>query len=190
MYITACTRELAKSSLAAVVPRDVQRDLEHYAQTNALLKGRVEFLEAELARRPQYVTNFVTNFVAVPPGEQRSTTRLTQQTQPIATTSSQQPVEPPPGPIVRSEPRTSPKGGAMAKTSPSNPRHQTNPPPKHGSDTPSTSSTAVRAVHTVRPGETLASLATQFGVSLQALKAANPGAAGGVRAGQKINIPK
>jgi LysM repeat protein len=33
-------------------------------------------------------------------------------------------------------------------------------------------------------------LASRYGVSLQALKAANPEAAGGVRAGQKINIPK
>src|SRR5207253_9429522 len=75
-----CTRELSKSVPLAIVTREVQRDLERLAQTNTLLKTRVEFLEAELLRRPQYITNYVTNFVGVPL-EQRGSSRLTQPTQ-------------------------------------------------------------------------------------------------------------
>ena len=66
-----CTRELAKTSRLEVMPRDVQRDLERLAQTNSLLKARVEFLDAELLRRPQHITNYVTNFVGVPSGATR-----------------------------------------------------------------------------------------------------------------------
>jgi LysM repeat protein len=48
---------------------------------------------------------------------------------------------------------------------------------------------ARRAVHTVRPGETMAVLARRYGVSVKDLRAANPGLGSGVRSGQKINIP-
>jgi LysM repeat protein len=183
--ITACTRELAKSVQYAVVTREVQRDLERLAQTNTLLKTRVEFLEAELLRRPQYITNYITNFVGVPL-EPRSSSRLTQPTQLVSppTSSERTGAEP-------SNRTESPQMAAKQSSSkPSSARRSTPLPERRTPEPAAAQSTGTRTVHTVRPGETLASLASRYGVSLQALKAANPAAAGGVRSGQKINIPK
>lgn len=61
--ITACKLELAKTVSFAVVNREVQRDLEKLSSTNALLKKELETVQAELASRPQYVTNFITNTI-------------------------------------------------------------------------------------------------------------------------------
>lgn len=184
--ITACTRELAKSVQYAVVTREVQRELERLTQTNSALKGRMEFLEAEIARRPQYITNYITNFVGVPQVDQRlSSSRLTQPAQPILMGVRADKAEAP----ANVEP---PKNSR--KSLPEKPaRLAAHPVPtvtdKHPAEAVAPQ-TGIRSVHTVRPGETLASLASRYGVSVQALKAANPGAAGGVRSGQKISIPK
>ena len=183
--IIDCTRELGKTVLYAVVTRDVQRDLERLAQTNSLLKARVEFLDAELLRRPQYITNNFTNFVGVPI-EQRGSSRLTQPTQLVSPSASSERSAPEPG--TRTE---SPQVAAKpSSTKPSSTRRPSPMPERRAPEPVVSQPAATRSVHTVRPGETLASLASRYGVSLQALKAANPGAAGGVRSGQKINIPK
>lgn len=197
--ITACTRELAKTVSYAVVTREVQRDLERLVQTNSLLKERVEFLQAELGRRPQYVTNYITNFVGVPQFDHKSSSRLTQPTQPISDMADNE--EPAPAPTSDSSkpsasqknvetPRTTPRLSPRA-TSQKSPPAAAVRPSRQASPTPSSSTgpAATRSVHTVRPGETLASLASRYGVPLKDLKAANPGAANGVRSGQKINIP-
>jgi LysM repeat protein len=177
--MTACTRELAKTVQYAVVSREVQRDLERYEQTNSLLRRRIEFLEAELARRPQYVTNYITNFVGLPQFDQRSSARLTQPTQPLTPR-----VEPEEAPPARQETRSSNQRTVAQR--PSNANRESSPPSREQREAarPST-----RKVHTVRPGETLAVLARRYGVSLEAMKAANPSAARGVRAGQKITVP-
>jgi tetratricopeptide (TPR) repeat protein len=177
-YVRACTRELAKTVQYAVVTREVQRDLERFQQTNALYKRQLEELRAELARRPQYITNNVTNFVTVQM-DPRSTSRLTQQTQPVVLPEDEEEPEPP---AARTPPpRTQPDRVAQRAPTPSQRRE---------SPAPSNSSARIRATHTVRPGETLAALASRYRVSLAALKAANPSAANGVRAGQKIKIPQ
>lgn len=61
-----------------------------------------------------------------------------------------------------------------------------------GNPQPRTASTGMpaRRSHTVKPGETLASIARQYGLKLDALQAANPGLdPRKVRAGRTINIP-
>jgi LysM repeat protein len=189
--ITACTRELAKTVQYAVVTREVQRDLERYAQTNSLLRKRIEFLEAELSRRPQYITNNVTNFVTLPPADPRGS-RLTQPTQPVAMVSSLDPPDSEPPRASRSrengEENAARTSGPIARQVNAQPsRRESRPAPSR--EEPRARSQS-RTVHTVRPGQTLASLAAHYGVSLGELKAANPSAARGVRAGQKIVIPK
>jgi LysM repeat protein len=42
----------------------------------------------------------------------------------------------------------------------------------------------------VRPGDTLEVVARRYGVSVSALKAANPGARRGARSGQQLVIPE
>jgi LysM repeat protein len=183
--IIGCTRELSKSVPLAIVTREVQRDLERLAQTNTLLKTRVEFLEAELLRRPQYITNYVTNFVGVPL-EQRSSSRLTQPTQLVSPPAYSERTAAEPSNRTESI-QTSGKQPVSKSSSTKRPIPLSERRPPEPVVTPST---GVRTLHTVRPGETLATLASRYGVSLQALKAANPAATGGVRSGQKINIPK
>ena len=185
--ITACTRELAKTVQFTVLARDVQRDLERLDQTNSILKGRVQFLEAELNRRPQFITNYVTNFVGVPQFDTRGSARLTQPTEPLPRLLETDKTEPQPPVLERRETvRTAPRANPV-KTTPAPIRRS---PPVAEARVPSPAAAGGRAVHTVRPGETLASLASRYGVTLQALRSVNPGAARGVRAGQKITIPK
>jgi LysM repeat protein len=175
--LIACKRELAKTVSYAIVTREVHRDLERLANTNAVFKQRIEMLEAEIGRRPQYVTNHVTNFVAVPQFDPRSSARLTQPTQLVD----------PPVPEQTSAPPV-----VQARVEPSRPpqnQQRTAAQPTTRSGQSATRTEAIRTVHTVRPGETLASLARRYGVSMQALQAANPGAQRGVRAGQQIKIP-
>lgn len=190
-HITRCTQELAKTVPYAVATRDVQRDLERYAQTNALLKRRVDLLEAELARRPQYVTNFVTNFVAISPEQQRGSSRLTRPTEPLAMVPEEHEPVPDPAPAREAvEPAPQVTSRAAASRSKPEPRERrTTHVPQTAKPKPTAAEPSGK-VHTVRPGETLAVLAAKYHVSLSALTAANPSAARGVRAGQKIVIPK
>jgi tetratricopeptide (TPR) repeat protein len=189
--IAACTREVARNVSFAVLTKEVQSELERMARTNSMLREKVENLQSELARRPQYITNYVTNFVTVPTFEQRSASRII--TAPTVPAPSPEPREradreEEPAPAPRSNPRepearkqASRHSGSPATTRPNRaePAVRTQP----------AASAQIRTSHTVRPGETLASLAAKYGVPLKELKAANPSAAGGVRAGQKINIP-
>ncbi len=191
--ITDCTRELAKSVQYAVVTRDVQRDLERLSQTNSLLKARVEYLENELGRRPQYITNVITNFVAVPQGDQRGASRLTQPTQSVP---APQTVENNSREAIASErvelSHNGGKGSPPKATPLISTRHPTAAAERRPIEPTTVAATTggTREVHTIRPGETLAALANKYGVNLAALKAANPGSATGVHAGQKINIPR
>jgi LysM repeat protein len=142
------------------------------------------------------VTNYVTNWAAVPQFDKRGTSRLTQPAQQVPSPSDQQEIADRRAPDVPKPAETS-AHAARPKPS-SNSRNA----PQHGapaltangrspaSNTASLmNSSKPQSVHTVRPGETLAALADNYGISLKELKAANPAAANGVRAGQKIIIP-
>jgi len=168
-----CKRELASTVSYTVVNRDVQRQFEKLTQTNAALKQRVDQLELELTRRPQFLTNYVTNFVSIPQFSptDRNPTRATQ----IVRTEVG---ESEPAPSVN--PRIEQKKSSTPKSTSSRPTTKRETPP---------AATAAASSHTVRPGETLAVIAQKYGISKEELISANPGIARGTRAGQKLNIP-
>ena len=178
-----CTRELSKTVQFAVLTREVQRDLERYEQTNSLNKKRIEQLEAELTRRPQYLTNYVTNFVGVPQLDGRGSSRMTQPTRPLEI--DEVPAESPVS-TQRVEQRRPVNSVPVAQKNTPGARRETQPRVAQ----PVPINNAAKVSHTVRPGETLASLAARYGVSVQTLRSANPGAANGVHAGQRLSIPK
>jgi LysM repeat protein len=195
--ITGCARELAKTVSYAVVTSEVQRDLERLSQTNSMLKQRVETLQAELSRRPLYVTNYVTNWATVPQFEKhgRGLTQPAQQVPPPSdheeSVSNTRTLEPVPIPSETAS------HSQRVRPSPSNPRTAQRSAPASNSSgrspigATSTASTSGKAqsTHTVKPGQTLAAVASMYGIDLKDLKAANPAAANGVHAGQKIIIP-
>jgi LysM repeat protein/Tfp pilus assembly protein PilF len=208
--INYCKRELAKTHSYALVSRDVQRELERLTMTNQIYAKRIEQLEAELARGPRYITNFVTRYVAMPDVEQKGR-GLTRPTTLVDTPPDveQQPVESPPPAIEESrskpqEERVAAASRPQTRTEPSNRESSTRQTPRNGAgrnssaentappttrSTPTPSASRFRTVHTVRPGDTLDAVARRYGVSKAAIRAANPGLGGGTRAGQKINIP-
>jgi hypothetical protein len=176
-YIVACKRELAKSVSYALVPRDIQQDLERYARTNALQRQQIDALQAELARRPRYVTNYVTNSYMIPEFDPRNSARLTQPATMVPPVAM---VEPEPAPAVV-EPTPAPRTTA-----------RTPPPSNHGQPAranPARQPAPAGKTHRVRPGDTLEVVARRHGVSVRALKAANPSARNGARAGQVLVIP-
>lgn len=68
--IQRCKLELAKSVSFGVINADVHRDMQKFTNEIATLKSNVVFLQTQLARRPPYITQYVTlrvtNFVAAP----------------------------------------------------------------------------------------------------------------------------
>jgi LysM repeat protein len=167
-HITGCTREMAKSVSVAVVNREVQRDLDRLMQTNSWLMQRVGFLEAELNRRPQYITNFVTNWLTV--------------TQMVASAA-------PAGPVAAAPATGSAPQARQSSPSVSTPRVQ---PDTRGvvRSTAPPSVQPARTTHVVRSGETLASIGRRYGVSLEALRSANPGLnPNKIKPGQSIVVP-
>jgi LysM repeat protein len=206
-YITSDTRELAKTVSYAVVSQEVQKDLERLSRTNSMLMDRVSSLETELSRRPQYVTNYVTNYFSVGPFENRASAGLTKPAVPVVMTPqghqemadserAEAAHDATPEPAPKAASRTPAKAAESTHSSKRTVARETvRQSPREASKSSShakereTEKSSARTTHTVRPGETLAVLASKYGVSLKELKAANPSAAGGVRAGQKIIIP-
>ena len=183
--ITACKRELAKTVSFALVGREVQQQLDRYIHTNNMLRQRIEALEIELNRRPRYITNYVTNFVAIPefsPNE-RSAARMTRPAEPVAASQPQQQQA---APSVRQPDPTPP--ARQSASSPPAARTTRNTTPPARAAAPSQQQRASRS-HKVRPGETLEVIARKYGVSVSALKRANPSASRGSRAGQTLVIP-
>jgi len=170
--MVACKRELASTVAFTALTGGAQRQMERLASTNSLLQQRLNQMETELNRRPQYVTNYVTNFVSMPQfsPKDRSVTR------PTVVQNDPEPDE---------EPASTPRPSAdHRKTTPS-PRI-TKPVAQKQTPKPSRSTSAT---HSVRPGETLAVIAKKYGVSKEELVAANPSAARGAKAGEKLLIP-
>ena len=179
-HIVFSKRELARTDSYPAVDRQVQGDLERLSLSNNVLKRRIEFLEAELNRRPAYITNTVTNYVKLPVFEQRGN-RLTEPTEIVET--------PPREDLVAPAPKV-PEVTASQRPRRERPAAQGGPSTRSPAPTELRSSQpSRRTVHTVRPGETMAVLARRYGVSIKELKAANPDLGSGVRAGQKISIP-
>lgn len=190
--IIACKRELAKEVLYAVAPRDLQLDLERQIQTNALLEKRIEGLQIELSRRPQYVTNYVTNLVQVqmPTFNPRNSSRLTQPAEIMQAPAGDPVLETePPEAVVRPAATLAQERPAAVQSRA--PRSQRQESPRAASSTPPPSGPRkAQGSHTVRPGDTMEVIARRYGVSVAALKAANPAAKSGARSGQKLVIPE
>lgn len=169
-HIIACKRELAKTVSVAVVNREVQKDLERLTQTNAFLTQRIQYLESELTRRPQYITNHVTNWLTV--------TQLVAALPPANSATARS------TPAARPAPVQSPTANAAAAPESHAPSRNSTPPDSQRA--PSTGS----RTHQVRSGETLAAIARRYGLSVQAILGANPGLnPNKIKAGQTINIP-
>jgi LysM repeat protein len=178
--IEACKKEVAKTVSYSVVNRDTHNDMLKLAAANDALKVQVGELTAALAEQPQYVTNYVTNFVHE--GGQvaaenlrheveraRPTPRPVRETRPAA--ASREPIR---------ETATPRQAAAVAAKSPDRPK----PTPA-----PAKPSTSTRP-HTLRKGDTLTSVSRQYGVSVQALIHANPGLTPrSMGPGQVIRIP-
>jgi LysM repeat protein len=171
--ITECKRQLAKTVSVALVSREIQRDLERLTLTNNALRERMIALEAELNRRPQFITNFVTNWL--------TTTQFVTRTieAPAPVTPNNTPVPAPVGntssPRLTTTPRNS--SGSSRTATPVN-------------RTAAPAGNPAKRVHIVRSGDTLAKLSRQYNVSMDALRRANPGISPNrITAGQSIVIP-
>jgi LysM repeat protein len=178
-HIIACKRELAKTVSVAVVNREVQKDLERLMQTNNFLIQRVQFLENELTRRPQYLTNHVTNWLTI---TQRVAVAAQPAPQPEAPTSSTPRAS---GGQEQAKPTARPVAPPSTATiQPSRPSAQAQTPPRAAAAVPASRN------HQVRTGETLASISRRYGVSVQAIVSANPGLnPNKIKPGQTLNIP-
>ena len=72
----------------------------------------------------------------------------------------------------------------------SSPSHTSATPAKEKTEKPKTSTSENNLEHTVVKGETLYSIATTYGVSVQSLKESNKLKVNELRVGQKLMIPK
>lgn len=206
--INYCKRELARGHSITFASAEVQRQMERLTMTNEIYAKRIQELEAELRRGPQYITSIVTKYVTMPDLEQkggRGLTRPTTIVDPPPPQQEQQAEVETPEPTPP-QPRNNPQQETRVASAPrqetqresTRPRNATEPTrnsaqrntASNGSrSTPPGNSSRVRTVHTVKPGQTLQVVANSYGVTVAQLRAANPGLGRGVMAGQKINIP-
>ena len=186
--ILAVKRELANSISYVNLSRDTQQIMEAYVRTNTLYLQQIGKLEAELSRRPAYITNYVTNFVTVPQftPKDRSVTESTEIVRSEQSQPTPQPRDPEPEEEVRPEPRQTRTAAAERRESP---RPATRSSTQARNSAKKEPEAPTQRTHTVRPGETLAVVAAKYGISTKKLAAANPGSSKGVRAGQKLVIP-
>jgi LysM repeat protein len=187
-------RELARTHSYAVINRDVQQHIERLTSTNKAYEKMIEELEAKLARGPQYITNYVTNFLKFPEFEQgprtltKSTTIVQAPEQPQTRIAEDPPViqeRPRPDP-VRVAANSDENGGREKRDPPRQIPPRTKVEPKK----PAQKQSAKVRSHKVKPGETMQVVARQYKITVAKLRAANPGMGNGTRAGQVLNIPE
>ena len=196
--INYAKRTLATQHAPALVNRTVQHQLEQLVATNEFYRNRLLVLEAEIARGPRYITNYVTNYFSVDKEESRSRSMTWPTKEVEAPPQTVQTDDPPPrteiksaqaavkqAPAVDSTPKTLPTGSSKNLAGSSEPRSSSRSTrtPKRAEPAPTT------RTHRVAPGDTMQVLARRYGISVAELKAANPGMGNGTRAGQTLNIP-
>ena len=190
--IAFCKGELAKTHAVGLPNRDVQRELEKLMAANDAYRKRIAQLEAELSRGPRYITNFVTNFYKVPDFSQEKSRSLTQPATLVEAPQAQA-VERDDEPKEVEKPRPSTRQERTTTASSDRPRtsrtQSTRNTANSARSTPSAAPETRARTHVVRPGDTLARIAQRYGVSVAKLRAANPAAAKGTRAGQTLVIP-
>ena len=185
--IAFCKGELAKTHAVGLLNRDVQRDLEKLMTANDAYRKRIEQLEAELARGPRYITNYVTNFYKVPDFSQEKSKSLTQPATLVET--PQQEMVQRDDPPQRVERPRNPTGQRRSDPDSDRLRPRTQTARNSSSSGREQAAPAARRTHVVRPGDTLARIAQRYSISVAELRAANPSAAKGTRAGQTLVIP-
>lgn len=164
--ITNCKRELAKTVSVALVSREIQRDLERLTLTNNAMRERLTALEAELTRRPQYITNYMTNWLTVT----QFVTRTVE-----APANRQEQTTPPDNDRT---PPSRPSGSTAGRTGTSGNRSSSTQ--QRGATGPTATRPAPTApreakrIHIVRSGDTLAKISRQYNVSIDSLRRANP----------------
>ena len=193
-HIEYSKRAIARTGGITPGDREVQFHLERMNATNEFLRKRIDFLEDQIARGPMYVTNYVTQYVRFPefqPGTSRILTR------PAELVRAPAVAQPEPEPEAASEPPARMEPQPRRDPPPVARETRREPPPRNtgrgaqanNNRSEETTGQSRTKTHRVRPGETTAILARNYGVSVSALRAANPGIARGVRAGQVIKIP-
>lgn len=168
--ILSCKRELAQNVALVVAPAAVQQEMARLARANEALLKQVARLEEQLAVKPRVVTTIVTM------AQSPALTHAAARTRP----------EPEPEPERRVEPLRSPRHASQVSESAGGwvPRTIT---PANGS-APSRASRTTR--HTLRKGETIASLSRRYDVTIADIVAANPGMnPDKVYAGETVLIP-
>jgi len=159
--IYTCKQQLAADTMPLPSAPAVQKQLEALAQKNHELQAQVDALTEQLRQWNVYYA-----------GQQAAAARAAA----AASRAAPGPASPLPEDIsvagtdtpVRSAPR----------------------PPRTVASTPPAAPASQARTHAVQPGETLAGIARQAGVSLAALEAANPGVnPKRLRAGQTLNLP-
>ena len=198
--ITACKVELAKSVSFSVVTREVQRDMERLDKENKALRLQGETLRAQLAQKPNFITNYVTNILVKTQYVSAPSSSVSTAAPPAATRVVTPPAARTPAPSARTPvPVPAPGFGLNpGSASPTRTNRVSSPSPtprtaeRRRTEAPAPARTAppTRVTHTVKVGETPFSIAHNYGVSVQALMAANPGAsAKRLQAGQVLVIP-
>lgn len=170
--IMGCKQELASSVAFVVGTVDVQRQVDRLNQTNSLLQQHVLYLQKELAQKPLYLTNYVTNTVVV--------------TKYIESPASQNAAQDQPSPVnnrVRTEtPAVASRDTTRARTTPA-----VNTTPRQA---PRQAIQRSTRSHVIRKGETATAIARRYSVSIQSLRSANPGVnLNKIQAGETLAIP-
>jgi len=167
LLIAGCRQELIKAEALAPVARTMQSELEKLRRENQALRDQLENLKAQYAAAATAAQN------QVPTQSQNQSI-----SQPTARSTDN------PAPNRANASTTVPTPIPRPVRPDANASRTVTPAPRSGSPTTTTS------LHTVRAGETMASISRLYRVSLTALISANPGIdPRRIRPGQVVRIP-
>lgn len=173
-HIGACIQELAKSVPIGPVTPALQRDFERLSSTNKALLQRIDGLTQQLALANNQIQLLNQRLGQATNQAQWLSQRLAQVTNR--------------SPVVAPEKISPPVATNLVAKPASPPPSKTTPPFR--TLNAQVSPAATSRTYRVKSGETLAKIARQNGVSLQALERANPGVdARHLRPGRELKLP-
>lgn len=190
--IVGCTRELAQKVALVVAPADIQKEMARLAEASEQYQLEITRLRQQLAEKPRVITNtvYVTREVPVPtPMPEDDPEEPAPEPDPVrvAETPLPRPFQSRPDPTPQRDPDPEP-APAVNSSGGWVPTHIT--PPAGRRPTP-VAARPSRIAHRLKKGETIAGLARQYGVSIRAITAANPGMnPNRVLAGETVYIPR
>ncbi|MSU61648.1 MAG: LysM peptidoglycan-binding domain-containing protein [Pedosphaera sp.] len=180
--ISACKLELARTVSFTQFSSTVQTELERLHRTNTTQRAQIEQLRVEMAQQAFAHSNRIAALQAEYTAALNARVAASQGNAPSAGDPAPSPKAPAssPTPPAPSGGQIGKQGGQIMK-----PSVQQNSRPASLS-----TSTASSRIHKVQQGDTPASIARKYGVSLSALQTANPSLEPRrMRVGQTINIP-